>query len=179
MASGNSSRSTTRDDASDDSAATSHTEGSRKENSVADNKKGEVHRVDVENVASLSKRLPRSSEATVAAVSPDSPPKPAKIEANDARMLSLGAVERVSEHPLPASSKGEKKSANVSSADSETDKQWRFLGLSLRSLMLYGLIVAFIAAAFAYAMIFRAGRVLPRKAKRLARLANDTHSAFI
>ncbi|XP_075748069.1 uncharacterized protein LOC142813992 [Rhipicephalus microplus] len=176
MASGNSSLSTTRDDTSDDSAAASHNESSHKENSGADDKQVEAPiSVDVENVEPLSEGVSRSLEAGITAASPDNPPKPAKIEADDARMLSTNVVERVSEQALPSSSKGENK-INACSADSETDEQWRFLGQSLRSLMLYGLIVVFIAAAFAYAIVFRAGRVLPRKAKRLARLANDTNS---
>ncbi|KAH8022820.1 hypothetical protein HPB51_005980 [Rhipicephalus microplus] len=107
MASGNSSRSTTRDDTSDDSAATSHNESSHKENSSADDKQVEAPiSVDVENVAPLSEGVARSLEAGITAASSDSPPKPAKMEANDARMLSTDVMERVSEQALPSSSKG-------------------------------------------------------------------------
>ncbi|XP_049524619.1 uncharacterized protein LOC125946164 [Dermacentor silvarum] len=129
----------------------------------------------MEKITSLNRGGSQSSESDVAAVAPDNPAKPAAVVPGDARKPSLATAERVAENPLQATGEDGMKTANAGAAKPATNKQSRTVpGLPVRSMVLVGILVVVIVAAFVYAIIFRAGRVLPRKAKRSAILANDT-----
>ncbi|KAH6929924.1 hypothetical protein HPB50_006827 [Hyalomma asiaticum] len=180
MSSKGSSRSTTRDDAGEDSTSTLRYEGPRKENSGAQNQADEMpSSVTVESLPPMDEACYQSPESGVVPVSPEIPAKPAELATDDARRPSHAVVEVALEQPQPAFSEGGVKPNDVGGACSVTDEQRRFHGLSLGSLVLCGIILAFIVAAFAYAITFRAGRVLPRKAKMLARSANHSYHVLI